>query len=442
MLEASFGMNFFLKTPSKPSNMRMIYLRVYVDGTPRETSTKRKWDAQRWCDRSNKATGTREDAKALNTFLDDLTAKVTNYRNRLLKDDEPITADKIIDHINGREVGRKKVLEEFELHNEEMFKLVPAEYAMGTYDRFVTAKSHVANFIAFKYGKLDIEFRELDYEFAADFEFYLKTERNNAKNTALKYISNFKKIVLRAIKKKIIREDPFADFQSKKVKIKKKPLTAEELRKLETHNFSNQRLAVVRDIFIFQCYTGLAYIDAFQLKKEEIKRTEEGTLSINSARQKTDSPTYIPLLQKAIEIIDKYKDDPICIKRGTVLPVRSNQRMNSYLKEIGDIVGFSFTMNTHMARRTFASTVTLSNSVPINVVKEMMGHQSVKQTEEYALTAQQSIDREMNELQKKLNTKEESRIDISMKTIVKLENEISELKRQLLEQSSGVAKGI
>jgi len=438
MLETSFGMNFFLKTPSKPSNMKMIYVRVYVDGVPRETSTKRKWDAQRWCDKTNKATGTKEDAKSMNTFLDDLSAKVTTYRNRLLKDDEPITSQKIIEHINGKSTGRISVLEEFELHNKEMLKLVPEEYAMGTYDRYVTAKSHVAEFISFKYGKEDIDFKDLDYDFVADFEFYLKTERKNAKNTALKYISNFKKIVLRAIKKKIIKEDPFIDFESKRVKIKKKPLTSEELKRLEEHNFSNRRLSAVRDIFIFQCYTGLAYIDAFQLKKEEIKKGEEGTFSIYSDRQKTDSHTYIPLLPKAIEIIDKYKDDPICTKRGTVLPVRSNQRMNSYLKEIGDIVGFSFTMNTHMARRTFASTVTLNNSVPINVVKEMLGHQSVKQTEEYALTAQESIDREMKELQRKLSTKDEGKMDISISTILKLENEIKELKRQLLEKSNGL----
>lgn len=432
-------MNFFLKTPSKPTNMRMIYVRVYVDGIPKETSTHRKWDVERWCGKTDRATGTKEDARCLNNFLDSLRARVTNYRNELTKNQDTVTSKKIIDMINGKEQGRKMVLEEFQLHNDEMLKLVPDEFAEGTHERYVTARSHVAEFIRFKYDRDDLEFRELDYEFILDYEFYLKTERKNSRNTALKYISNFKKIVLRAIRKKIILEDPFSDFDSKKVKIRKKPLTGAELRKLEEHHFSNQRLAAVRDIFVFQCYTGLSYIDSYQLNKSEIKIGEDGELWIYSERQKTDSPTYIPLLPKAVEILEKYKDDPICLKRGTVLPVRSNQRMNGYLKEIGDIVGFSFTMNTHMARRTFASTVTLNNDVPINVVKEMMGHQSVKQTEEYALTEQQSIAREMKGLRNRLAAQEPGKMEISIDVLLKLENEIQELKRKLLEATGSAA---
>jgi len=164
----------------------------------------------------------------------------------------------------------------------------------------------------------------------------------------------------------------------KKTKTLKKPITVQSLL-LEKHEFSSPRLTVVRDIFVFQCYTGLAYIDAYQLKKTDIKIGIDGERWIMSARQKTGSTTNIPLLPKAIELIEKYASHPVCLKRGSVLPVASNQKMNAYLKEIADLCGFQFTLNTHKARRIFGSTVTLNNNVPIHVVKEMLGHSSVKQ---------------------------------------------------------------
>jgi integrase len=276
----------------------------------------------------------------------------------------------------------------------------------------------------------DMEFRDLNYEFIKDYEFYLKTVKSCNNNIALKYITNFRKIVRRALDKEIIKEDPFKKFKGKKTKTKKKPLTAVELHKIENHTFSTPRLTVVRDVFIFQCYTGLAYIDAFQLKKEDVKIGIDGEYWIMSDRQKTESETNIPLLPKALEIIKRYKDHPLCLSRGTVLPVKSNQKMNAYLKEIADLCGLNVILNIHKARRTFGSTVTLNNDVPIHVVKEMLGHSSVKQTEEYAITEQQTVGRQMIELRNKLNKKASFDADDSLSILEKLEKEILDLKKQ------------
>ncbi|WP_228372503.1 site-specific integrase [Chryseobacterium daeguense] len=307
----------------------------------------------------------------------------------------PMTTQLIIDFINGNHQSRAKVLEEFQAHNDEVFALIGKEYAQGTYDRYVTARSHVQDFIKFKYKKDDLEFRELNYQFIKDYDFYLKTVRNCSNNTSLKYISNFKKIVLLAVAKKYLQKDPFKLFKGKKDKLKKKPLTQGELYSLETKKLSSVRLSLVRDIFVFQCYTGLAYIDVYQLKRENIKVGVDGELWIMSSRQKSKSKTDIPLLPRALEIMEKYHDHPICRTRGTILPVTSNQKMNEYLKEIATLCGISSTLSTHKARRTFASTVTLRNGVSINVVKEMLGHHSVKQTEDYAITEEQAVSEEM-----------------------------------------------
>lgn len=432
MLQNSFGFTFFLKASAKKENVRSIYLRVTVDGISKEASIKQRWDATRWNQKLERATGTREDAKTLNLFLDSLQVKINQFRIDQLNDGEIISAQKLMDYMQGKSISRVKVLEEFENHNKEILALVPTEYAIGTYERFVTAKSHVRDFISFKYGTADIEFRELNFEFVKDYELYLKTVRKISNNTALKYIANFKKIVLRAIDKEIIITDPFKKFKSRKTKILKKPLDSSELASLENHTFSVDRLAAVRDIFVFQCYTGLAYIDAYNLKKSDIRMGIDGELWIITQRQKTESPINIPLLPQALRIVERYKQHPLCLQRGSVLPVVSNQKMNAYLKEIADICGIMSPLNTHKARRTFGSTVTLNNNVPIHVVKEMLGHSSVRQTEEYAITEQQSIGKEMKQLQLRLNGRE---ADVaaapSLDIISKMQREIEELKQQL-----------
>lgn len=403
MMEKSFGLTFFLKTPKKRVNLRLIYVRITVDSVSKEASTKRKWELSRWDQKKERAIGTKEDAKTLNFFLDSFVNGILNYRTELLNNNKAVSTQRLMDFVFGRNGSRVKVLEEFRAHNDEMLALVDTgEYALGTYERFETVFNHVKNFIATKYRMDDLEFRELNYEFVTDFEFYLKTVKVCSHNTALKYITNFKKIVLRAIAKEYISSDPFKLFHAKKTKLNKKPLTREELERLENKSLANKRLEVIRDVFVFQCYTGLAYIDVFQLKKEEIKTGIDGNLWIMTQRQKTGSETNVPLLPKALEIIEKYKEDEDCKKNGTVLPVRSNQKMNVYLKEIAVLCGISSLLNTHKARRTFASTVTLNNGVSIHVVRQMLGHRSVKQTEEYALTEQYAVGKEMKKLENSL----------------------------------------
>ncbi|OJZ09412.1 site-specific integrase [Sphingobacterium sp. 40-24] len=429
MLEQSYGLSFFLKSPREKSRtIRLVYVRITVDGISKECSTKRQWDVTRWNQKEEKAIGTKEDAKELNFFLDSFRTKINSHRTELLNNDKLITAADLIDFVNGKYKRHNSVLEEFQEHNEEIAALVKTgEYSDGTRERYVTARSHVAEFIKFKYGREDLSFPALNYEFVKNYELYLKTIRKCSNNTSLKYISNFKKIVLRAVAKEIIPKDPFKLFSGKKNKVKKKPLTKQELQRIEEKVFSSNRLTVVRDIFVFQCYTGLSYIDAFQLKWTEIKEADDGSMWIMSSRQKSKSGTDIPLLPKALEIMAKYNNDPDCIKRGRVLPGRSNQKMNEYLKEIADLCEISETLNTHKARRTFASTITLNNGVSIHVVKEMLGHYSVQQTEEYAITEQEAIAREMKKLESTLQNRSDGSANLRT-LLLALEKEINHLK--------------
>ncbi|MCX8524571.1 site-specific integrase [Chryseobacterium formosus] len=440
MLEKSFGVNFFLKTPwKKDDHLRFVYLRITVDGISKEISTKRKWRIDRWNQKTERAVGTKEDAKSLNHFLDSIITGLHNFKTKLSNSSEPISAAKLIDYIHGKSYQKAKVLEEFQNHNDEIFALISrGGFSKGTYERYVTARSHVKEFMKFKYNRDDFEFRELNYSFVTDYEFYLKTVRRCSNNTTLKYIANFKKIVLRAVAKDIIQKDPFILFKSKKTKLDKRPLTTKELLLLENKKFNTERLSIVRDIFVFQCYTGLSYIDVKQLKYTKIKEESDGSLWIMSNRQKSKSPTDIPLLENAIIIMKKYRGHLLCQDSNLVLPVRSNQKMNEYLKEIATLCGIDSELNTHKARRTFASTVTLKNGVPINVVKELLGHHSVTQTEEYALTTQEVINNEMNNLKIKLQNNQENIVQhIQIKKIlneseIQLLQDYEKLKNKIL----------
>ncbi|MFD1602942.1 site-specific integrase [Flavobacterium artemisiae] len=428
MLENSFGLIFYLKVPRNESKIRSVYFRITVDGIPKEASTRRQWDMERWNQKTERAAGTKEDAKSLNFFLDSLTTRIHDIKTEILYSGKPLSSQKIMDHVMGRIAPRAKVLEEFQKHNDELEALVGNGYTGATLERFNITKNHVSTFIKFKYNSDDFEFADLSLEFVKDFEFYLRSVRKCSNNTTLKYIANFKKIVIRAIDKEIIEKDPFKNFKGKKTKVVKKPISAKELAQLEAHQFSTERLNIVRDIFVFQCYTGLAYIDAYQLTSADIKDGVDGNLWIISERQKTNSTAKIPLLPTALKILEKYKNHPVNVKRGTLLPVSSNQKMNEYLKEIAILCGFPFTLNTHMARRTFGSTVTLNNNVPINVVKELLGHASVKQTEAYAITEQATIGREMAELTLKLSQPKTIISATDKDALVRLEKEIQNIK--------------
>lgn len=309
MLETSFGLLFFQKAPrNKQERMRYIHVRITVDGIPKEYSTKRKWDRDRWNQETGRPIGNKEDARELNLFLDTITTKVYQAKTELIQNDMSITTDNIMDMLKGKSLAKNKVLEEFQLHNDNMLELVEkGEYADGTHEKYETTKNHVKEFIQAKYNRDDLEFRQLNHEFIVDFDFWLRTKKNTNNNTTVKYISLFKKIVLLAVAKQYIKGDPFKAFRKRRTKLKKRPLNEAQLRLLENKVFDVERLSQVRDIFIFQCYTGLAYADVFKLKKKDIVTGIDGGMWIADYRRKTvksGASIDIPLLPTALKLME------------------------------------------------------------------------------------------------------------------------------------------
>ena len=403
MLEKSFGLFYYLKqAKNQKEQRRYIYLRITVDGERREISIKRQWISDLWNTKTGRAREINEEANELNRYLDTISNKVHQIKRNLIDDGKSLTAENIKNILTGR--GEKKyfILEAFQEHNRQMKILVGKEFAPATLTRYNTVCAHLSSYIKCKYEKNDFEIKDLNYEFISQFVFWLKSERKCGHNAAIKYLGNFKKIVLECMKRGLLTTDPFLGFKSKRNEVTPVALTKEELIKITNKKFDIERLSHVRDIFLFSCYTGLAYIDAYKLRSTDIVIGIDGGMWITTTRQKTNSSTRLPLLPNAIAILAKYQDHPKCASKGTVLPVLTNQKTNSYLKEIADLCGIGKKLTFHIARHTFATTVTLTNGVPIETVSKMLGHKSLKQTQHYAKIVDLKISEDMNTLRKKL----------------------------------------
>ena len=290
----------------------------------------------------------------------------------------------------------------FKEHNRQVTALIGTEYAKGTADRYETSLKHTQAFLKWKYKVDDINIEGINHEFIMSYDFYLRSERKCANNSTVKYMKNFKKIILMCIDNGWLDKDPFIKYKPKVKIVARDYLTKEELETMAVKTYSSLRIEQVKDIFIFCCYTGLAYIDVKQLKRSEIIKGIDGQEWIFTTRQKTDAASRIPLLTQALQIIQKYEHHPECADQDKVLRVLSNQKMNSYLKEIADVCGINKELTFHIARHTFATSVTLANGVSIESVSKMLGHKNMRTTQHYAKILDSKVSEDMQLLKLKL----------------------------------------
>ncbi|MBS1653292.1 MAG: site-specific integrase [Bacteroidetes bacterium] len=405
-MERRFGMFFHLKKGRYDKNNKLtIYLKITVNGLSAEVSTKCKCSPGQWNVLAGRVEGKQDDAKQTNAYLNILQRKVYEIRMQLLDQDKEVSAANIKTLLQGGELTEQKqkymLMEIFQYHNDQINELVGHEYAPGTLERYQTSYRHTAAFLQWKYQLDDIDIDELDYEFITEYEFWLKSVRRCGHNSTIKYLANFRKIIFRCVRNGWLQKDPFAGFKMTKREVERIALTHTELSLIAAKKFVCERLELVRDIFLFSCYTGLAYIDTKQLHRSDIAIGFDGELWILSKRQKTNVAARIPLLPPALAILDRYAEHPACIRNGNVLPVLSNQKMNAYLKEIADCCGIAKPLTYHIARHTFATTVTLSNGVPIETVSKMLGHRNLKTTQHYARILDSKISDDMRLLKQR-----------------------------------------
>jgi site-specific recombinase XerD len=346
--------------------------------------------------------GNKEEARSFNAYLDNLQSQLYEVHRLLTEAGSLITAEALKNKFLGKSEKPRMLISVFKEHNRKVAALVGNEYARGTLTRYDTSLKHTQNFITWHYQLLDIDIRDVDHDFIINYEFYLRSEKKCANNSAVKYIKNFKKIIRICLASGWLSQDPFINYKAKVKQVDRVFLNPDEIQAIADKEFDTDRLNQVRDIFLFSCFTGLAYADVKKLKKAEIIKGVDGEMWIVTKRLKTDTPTRVPLLPFASTILHKYADHPVCCISGKALPVSTNEKMNAYLKEIAGVCGINKIITYHTARHTFATTITLSNGVPIETVSKMLGHTNIKTTQHYAKILDLKVGNDMALLKQKL----------------------------------------
>ncbi|MBB6610832.1 site-specific integrase [Pontibacter sp. Tf4] len=378
-----------------------IYLRITIAGKRAEISTSRECYPKGWNASAGRAIGTRETILSLNAYLDTLQQKIYEAHRQLLEQGKEATANQVKAAYLGKQEKACTLLEALQGHNQRVEALLGLEYSPSTFKGYKTSLHHIKDFILSKYRVKDLDLKKVDYGFVSDYDFYLRSTCRCSNNSTLKYIKLLKKVIRECLHQGLLDRDPFLHYKGKVKQLERVYLTEEELEKIAAKEMITERLSQVRDIFLFCCLTGLAYTDVQQLAKENIIKGVDGETWLSVQRQKTGTPTRLPLLPAARIILDRYQQHPQCLYKNRLLPVLSNQKMNAYLKEIMDVCGINKAVTFHTARHTFATTVTLLNGVPMESVSKMLGHTSIKTTQHYAKVLDLKLSQDMQVLRNK-----------------------------------------
>jgi len=387
-----------------------IFARITIDGKRAEFSLKKRVVPEKWDPKTGYMKGNSEEAKTVNNYINQVKSELFKLYTQMQMLDEFITAETLKLKFTGSKEEKKTILQVFDYHNGQLEKVIGIDVVRATLVKFNTIRTKLASFIKFQYKKSDYYLEELNHQFVSNFEFYLKTEEKIQHNTTMKYIQSLKKIIHIATRNQWLPQNPFADFHCSFRKVERDVLTIEEIHILETKKFRISRLQVVSDLFVFSCYTGLAYIDVMRLTSQNLSIGIDGEYWLFTERKKTGEKVRIPLLPQALTILEKYKNNPACLNAGSLLPKLSNQKLNSYLKEVADTSGIEKNLTFHLARHTFATTITLTNGVPIETVSKLLGHSSIKTTQIYAKVLERKLSEDMSVLKSKLSQQSKLKI--------------------------------
>jgi len=400
---------FYAKKAKAAANgLVPIYTRITINGKRIELSTNRFVEISKWSTEAGKMKGTSEEARSINNHLDLLKSQIRDAEMELIHKKIVVSSETIKGKLLGVDERARMLVPIFQDHNNKIKELVGKEYAPGTLERYTTSLKHTIEFMQWKYNVSDIDITKIDHAFITDYEFWLRSVRNCANNTAVKYLKNFNKIIKLCLANDWLDKNPFANYKSKVKEVERVYLTEDEIQSILNKDFKTERLSLVRDIFLFSCFTGLAYIDVKNLTKSHISFGIDGEKWIFTHRQKTESASKIPILPVTQMIIDKYENLPQCNNEDKLLPILSNQKMNAYLKEIAGVCEIEKELTFHIARHTFATTVTLTNGVPIESVSKMLGHKNLRTTQHYAKVLDRKVSEDMKILKDKFSFSEKT----------------------------------
>ncbi len=400
MSKSNLNIRFYLRTNHvNRDGTCAIMVRISVNGERTAFSTKLCADPNKWDADTNHVDGKTKADKELNRTLDDMRASIRNHYYELERYDALVTAEKVRNAFLGITVRTESLMQLFKEYVDECRSLLGISRTKATVQKYDRCYRRVQEFLKAKYNLSDIPLVEIGHKFITDLECYLRTVSMCNENTTAKFLQTFKMIIIRARNNGYIKGDPFANYKIQLKRVDRGYLTEDELKVLRETPITSKRIAQVRDVFLFACFTGLAYIDLKLLREDNIRTSFDGNQWIMTHRHKTDTPVNVPILDIPMELIERYRGQS---KKGYILPILSNQKMNQYLKDVAEVCGIEKNITFHMARHTFATTVTLSQGVPIESVSKMLGHTQIKTTQIYARITNEKISRDMAALAEKM----------------------------------------
>ncbi|WP_339144673.1 site-specific integrase [Croceitalea sp. MTPC5] len=399
----TFKILFRLVKARIKNNEAPIYVRITVSGKRTEFSTDLFYPPEEWDSKTGRAIGRSSKARNLNDELDSIKVDIKDSYRELEREGRFITALAVKARYQGTDHSNETLLGLSKYH----FDKNKVKLAKGTLKNYSTTEAYLLAFIKKQYKATDLPLEHIQYSFVVDFELFLQDPNNHLcksqplkNNGIMKHIERLNKLMGFAEKLGWITKHPFEKYELSYTKFKNGFLTAQQLERFETEDLDGAKLNRVRDVFVFCCYTGLSYIDVKLLTKDNIVMGIDGMLWLSFSREKSDEPVKIPLLDKARTILKKYENFEDSIR---LLPVCSNQKMNEYLKVIATKCEIDIKVTCHIARHTFATTVTLSNGVPIATVSKLLGHAKLSTTQIYANVVERKLRDDMNSLQDTLN---------------------------------------
>lgn len=410
MENQKYSVLFWLHKHRKKEGKSCIYIRITVDGRRVEIATPHYVTEQQWDVRRNRVKANVSDSMFINGSLDHSANEIKKHFLNYVSRGENITAPLLKDLFLGKKdkAAMKTILDAFEYHSVKMQEKIKAgKVAKTTLAKYNYCQTKVESFLKHKFKKKDLPLEALSLKFVTEFEHYLLVNEGMQTNSAHKYITNLKRIMNVAVSLEWIPKNPFDNFRCSYTNPEREILTQAELDTLQFKDIEITRLAEVRDVFLFCCYTGFAYSDIYNFNRDALTIGIDGEYWLSTMRQKTGTRESVPLLPVPLSIIDRYREHPICVKSDKLLPVNSNQKYNAYLKEIATLCGIKKNLTSHMARHTFATTVTLSNGVPLETVSRMLGHTKIATTQIYAKVLESKVSSDMQSLREKLNGQQE-----------------------------------
>lgn len=386
------------KSKSKSKEKLKVYARITFAGVRRELSVHLSVAPELWDSVRSRAKGSSSTAMRVNSCLVDIENALYKHYTELKQSCEPFSVEDIRSRYCGEDTNIKtfiQLLDEFISYKKE---LVGSVIQQSTFNKYNALAKHLRSYVPHKYGKNDIAMSKIDYAFVTGFDRYLRSVHNTGNNTTVKHIKNFGVFLKDALKKGYIKYNPVEDYEGKFKSVSRKYLRKEEIIALIQVESGIDRIQRVRDVFLFCCFTGLSFSDVKALHMDHVYQDSDGTWWLNSERKKTKNNFLLVLLPQALVILDKYRHHPLRENEGLALPVLSNQNYNLYLKELAVAAGIDKELTTHMARHTFATTITLESGVSMDVVSKLLGHTSIKSTRIYAKMLPSRIGREMSQI--------------------------------------------